>query len=57
MGVSTVTLYRWAKAGDFPQPYRIGKQAIAFDSEEVAAWLETRRAQRPETEAPDRLMA
>jgi prophage regulatory protein len=46
LGVSTVTLWRWQKAGGFPRPFRIGKQAIAWDEGEVLAWLETRRDTR-----------
>ena len=46
-GVSTVTLWRRAKAGDFPRPFRIGKQAIAWDEAEVLVWLDTRRVGGP----------
>jgi prophage regulatory protein len=52
LGVSTVTLWRWAKAGDFPQPYRIGKQAIAWDEASLLEWLQTRRVACPDTQAP-----
>ena len=49
LGVSTVTLWRWSRQhGGFPQPFRIGKQAIAWDEGEVLAWLETRREKRAE---------
>lgn len=47
MGISLVTLWRRAKAEDFPRPFRVGRQAIAWDEAEILAWLETRRISRP----------
>ena len=37
---------------DFPRPYRVGKQAIAWDESEILAWLETRRIPRPSESEP-----
>jgi prophage regulatory protein len=55
LGVSPVTLWRWSARGDFPRPFRLGRQAIAWDESEVLAWLETRRVadvQRPRSSEP-----
>ncbi|MDA1095498.1 MAG: AlpA family phage regulatory protein [Acidobacteria bacterium] len=43
LGVSTTTLWRWAKAPDFPRPFRLGENSIAFDAQEIARWLAGRR--------------
>ena len=52
LGVSTVTLWRWNRqGGGFPRPFRIGKQAIAWDEDEVRAWLNTCRG-RPTSADP-----
>jgi prophage regulatory protein len=37
-----MTLMRWVKSGDFPQPIRIGKNSIAWRESDVEAWLERR---------------
>lgn len=41
--VSTSTVWRWAKAGDLPQPTRFGPQAVRWHKDALTAW-ETARA-------------
>jgi prophage regulatory protein len=36
------TIWAMCKEGRFPKPYRIGKLAIAWRSDEVQAWIEAR---------------
>jgi len=37
------TIYAAIKAGEFPAPLRIGKRAVAWRSENLDAWRNTRR--------------
>ena len=32
------TIYRWMKAGTFPQPVRVGKRRVAWRESDIAAW-------------------
>ncbi len=41
-GLSRSTLYAWMKAGDFPQPVKLGARLVAWRERDVAEWLETR---------------
>ncbi len=43
LGVSTTTLWRWQKRGDFPIPYRLGANSIGWDEDEIRQWLRARR--------------
>lgn len=43
LGISRATLYRWIKQNRFPQPFSIGANSVAWDSRQVAAWLEERK--------------
>ena len=36
--------YRWAKAGNFPSPIKLGARAIGWRRDEVEAWLASRPA-------------
>ena len=49
LGVSPTTLWRLKKAGDFPPGYRIGPGTVAFDQDEINAWLAARREQKAGT--------
>jgi len=40
------TIWRMVKAGEFPQPIRLGKNSVAWDMNEVSAWLDERMEQR-----------
>jgi len=48
LGVSPATLWRLARLPEFPVPYRLGLQAVAWSAPELRAWLETRRARPSE---------
>jgi len=41
-GLSRSTLYDWMKRGEFPQPVRLGKRAVAWREVDLEAWLESR---------------
>ena len=41
-GFSVSTLYRLAKAGDFPKPVKIGARASGWIAGEVSEWIEAR---------------
>lgn len=43
-GLSKATVYRQAKAGEFPSPRKIGARASAWLSNEVEAWMTERLA-------------
>ena len=46
-GLSTATIYRMAKIGEFPRQIKIGEQAVAWIKSEVLAWsIEKIRATR-----------
>ncbi|WP_104657349.1 helix-turn-helix transcriptional regulator [Ralstonia insidiosa] len=37
---SKVSIYKGIKAGTFPAPYRIGRRAVAWRSDDIAAWID-----------------
>lgn len=41
-GLSRSSIYAAIKEGRFPRPVRIGKRAVAWRAEEIAAWRDTR---------------
>ena len=41
-GVSSATIWRWVAAGTFPEPRRVGANAVAWRSDEVLAWMDGR---------------
>ena len=41
-GLGRSTLYARIKSGDFPAPVNIGVRAVAWNSELVAAWIDSR---------------
>jgi predicted DNA-binding transcriptional regulator AlpA len=41
---SPATIWRWVKAGAFPQPVRLSDRVTAWDSAQVDAFIATRRA-------------
>ena len=44
--LSTTTLYRMMRAGQFPSPVRVGMRAVRWKSSEIDEYLESRpRAQ------------
>lgn len=40
--VGSSTLWRWIKAGQFPQPFKLGPGVTAWRVEDVRAWLDER---------------
>ncbi len=38
--VSSATLWRMVKAGDFPQPIKLTKRCTAWKVEDIRAWME-----------------
>jgi predicted DNA-binding transcriptional regulator AlpA len=47
-GLSESTIRRMIRAGKFPAPFALSHQAVGFDSHEIYAWLEARKATRAE---------
>ena len=43
--ISRGTLYRWLRAGSFPQGIRVGDRAIRWEAQAIEDWLATRKAQ------------
>ena len=41
-GSSRSAIYAGMAAGTFPRPVRIGKRAVAWTSESIDAWIESR---------------
>ncbi|MDE2653701.1 MAG: AlpA family transcriptional regulator [Gemmatimonadota bacterium] len=46
-GLSRTTIYRWRRAGRFPQAVPLGTRCVGFIESELEAWLRERIAQRP----------
>jgi prophage regulatory protein len=46
LGISNTTLYDWIAAGTFPPPISIGKNSVAWLTDEVTAFIEQRRKER-----------
>ncbi len=44
LAVSRPTVWRLAKTPGFPVPFYVTSQAVAWDEDELRAWLEKRRA-------------
>ncbi len=44
VGVHRVTLYKWARQGRFPAPFKIGKRAAGFRKSDVSAWIDARQS-------------
>jgi prophage regulatory protein len=49
IGIGATTLNDMVRAGTFPEPFRIGKRAKAWDAAEVAAWQDSRRGKPTDT--------
>lgn len=44
LGISPATLWRWVnKNPSFPKPFKIGANSTAFDSAELATWVQDRK--------------
>jgi prophage regulatory protein len=42
LGVSTVTLWNWRKAGILPEPVQLGPRFVGWKREVINEWLENR---------------
>ena len=42
VGLKKSSIYAKIKAGDFPEPYRLGPKSIAFKSDQIQEWIDTR---------------
>jgi len=42
LGVSTTTIWRLEKAGEFPVRRRISSNAVGYLASEIEAWIESR---------------
>jgi prophage regulatory protein len=41
-GLSRSTIYAMMAHGEFPRPVKLGKRAVGWRADDVAAWLESR---------------
>jgi prophage regulatory protein len=41
--VTSNTIYRWMKAGDFPKPVKISSRSNGWRAEDIRHWIETRK--------------
>ena len=41
-GVTAVTIWRWRRSGDFPEPHRIGANTVGWPRATVEDWLASR---------------
>ena len=41
-GITRTTVYRLMRAGQFPEPLRIGPRAVRWPANEIEAWLADR---------------
>ena len=42
LGISKATLWRWRRAGQFPDPIQLGPNTVAWRRDEVESWLASR---------------
>ena len=42
VGMKRATIYKWIKAGTFPEPVQLGPRAVAWDQEKIAEWQSNR---------------
>lgn len=43
--VSPATLWRWVKAGKFPEPIRLSERVTAWEASKVSAWIEAQASE------------
>ena len=51
IGLSRSEIYRLISLGRFPKPYKIGDRAVAWDWDQVQAWVRERIAARDKKSA------
>jgi len=42
VNASKTSIYGWMKAGDFPQPVKLGPRAVAWRRSDVDRWIDSR---------------
>ncbi len=42
INASKTSIYGWMKAGDFPQPVKLGPRAVAWRRSDVDEWISSR---------------
>jgi prophage regulatory protein len=52
IGVSKVTVWRWRRAGKFPEPVQLGPHVVAWPEAEIDAWLAAKLAARDRKVTP-----
>ncbi|HDR1497491.1 TPA: AlpA family phage regulatory protein [Pasteurella multocida] len=45
-GLSSTSIWRLSKAGDFPKSIKIGENAIRYSLNEILDWIETKKSTR-----------
>lgn len=43
--VSPATLWRWVKAGKFPEPIRLSDRVTAWEASKVNAWIQSQSSE------------
>ncbi|WP_419932245.1 helix-turn-helix transcriptional regulator [Candidatus Poriferisodalis sp.] len=41
-GLSTTSLYRAMRRGDFPEPLRVSERSVRWRTDEIESWIEER---------------
>jgi len=44
LSISRATLWRFCKESDFPRKIHLGVKSVGWKSEELAAWVDSRKA-------------
>lgn len=53
VGISRSTIYLYIQRGEFPAPVKLGSRSVAWNSEDIDAWIQDRIANsRPAEWAP-----
>jgi prophage regulatory protein len=42
VGMKRATIYKWIKAGTFPEPVQLGLRSVAWDQDKIAEWQANR---------------
>ena len=48
ISVSSATLWRLCKSGNFPKPIKIGENSVGWLEEEIFEWLDQKKVERDE---------
>lgn len=53
IGLSDATVWRMERAGRFPRRINLGGNSVGWIDAEIAAWLDKKAAERPESQAAE----